>query len=505
MRTLEACCAAAVLAAAVSAPCAARATAPAPAPTRQQRLNALFHSLVQPNAPGAAVLVRYQGRTVFRRGYGLSDLRSAKPITPRTDFRLASCTKQFTAMAIMLLVQAGKLRYDEPLTEIFPHFPAYGARVTIRELLNHTSGLQSYGDWMAKKYANQEPWTVPQIHDPGVLRFEEAQTGTEFTPGTEWKYSNGGYCVLGMCIVRASGMSYPAYLRRHIFLPLGMDHSLAYVYGGPPVPRRAYGYTLDAGRWMESDQDPTSATLGDGGVYTSIADLTKWDRALYHHTLLSAAQMKPAITPPHLPGRPGVPVPIQGSGWGVNLQTGAAPKAGAVAEYGFGWFLNPWHGHARMWHEGETVGFRSVIMRFPKDRLSVMILANRVDLNLPQLAEQAAGMFLRGEGRGERKGERGEGKPRRELSAAGGLGPSLPPDIPAQLKLILDPHRAQAAANGMNAEAAKAQRRLAPHMNPLPQLRPLRAPRLRAGDAVQREPAAEHDLARLSARVRPQA
>lgn len=402
MRTLESCCAALVLTAAalLAAPGVARAAAPAAA-TRQQKLDALFHSLVQPNGPGLAVLVRYRGRTVFRRGYGLRDLRSAKPITPRTDFRLASCTKQFTAMAIMLLVKAGKLRYDEPLTEVFPGFPAYGAHITIRELLNHTSGLQSYGDWMAKKYGNQEPWTVPQIHDAGVLRFEEAQSGTEFPPGTEWKYSNGGYCVLGMCIVRASGMSYPAYLRRHIFLPLGMDHSLAYVYGGPPVPLRAYGYTLDAGRWMESDQDPTSATLGDGGVYTSIADLTKWDRALYQHTLLSAAEMQPAVTPPHLPGRPGAPVPIQGSGWGVNLQTGAGAKAGATAQYGFGWFLNPWHGHARMWHEGETVGFRSVIMRFPNDRLSVIILANRVDLNLPQLAEKVAGMFL---GRAERAG-----------------------------------------------------------------------------------------------------
>ncbi|MGH9507481.1 MAG: serine hydrolase domain-containing protein [Terriglobales bacterium] len=393
MRTISTWIVAAALAVALlgAAP-AARAAAPL---TRQQKLSALLHSLIQPGAPGLAVLVRYRGRTVFRRGYGMRDLRSGLPVTPRTDFRLASCTKQFTAMAIMLLVQAGKLRYDEPLTEVFPHFPGYGAHITIRELLNHTSGLQSYGDWMAKKYAGQDPWAIPQIHDAGVLRFEEAQTGTEFEPGSEWKYSNGGYCVLGMCIVRASGMSYPAYLRQHIFLPLRMNHTLAYVYGGPPVPQRAYGYTLDAGRWMESDQDPTSATLGDGGVYTSIADLTKWDRALYQHTLLSAAAMQPAITPPHLPGHPGEPVPIQGSGWGVNLQTGARRAgAGIAAQYGFGWFLNPWHGHARMWHEGETVGFRSVIMRFPQDRLSVILLANRVDLNLPQLAERVAGLFL---------------------------------------------------------------------------------------------------------------
>lgn len=355
---------------------------------RRAELNALFAAVTTPQAPGLAALVRYRGRTVFARGYGRRDLRSGLPITPRTDFRLASCTKQFTAMAVMLLVRAGKLRYDEPLTEVFRHFPAYGAHITIRELLNHTSGLQSYSDWMAKKYANQEPWDIPQISDAGVLRFEERQHGTEFPPGTEWKYSNGGYCLLAMAVERASGMPFQTFLRRRIFLPLGMNHSLAFVYGGPPVPQRAYGYTLDAGRWMESDQDATSATLGDGGIYSSIHDLAKWDRALNRHTLLSAARMRPAITPPHLPGPAGAPVPIAGGGFG----SGAG--AGQPALYGFGWFLNPWRGHARMWHEGETVGFRSVIMRFPHDRLTVILLANRVDLKLPPLAERAAALFL---------------------------------------------------------------------------------------------------------------
>ena len=365
---------------------AALAMAPGARARRRAELNALFAAVTTPQAPGLAALVRYRGRTVFARGYGRRDLRSGLPITPRTDFRLASCTKQFTAMAVMLLVRAGKLRYDEPLTEVFRHFPAYGAHITIRELLNHTSGLQSYSDWMAKKYANQEPWDIPQISDAGVLRFEERRHGTEFPPGTEWKYSNGGYCLLAMAVERASGMPFQTFLRRRIFLPLGMNHSLAFVYGGPPAPQRAYGYTLDAGRWMESDQDATSATLGDGGIYSSIHDLAKWDRALNRHTLLSAARMRPAITPPHLPGPAGGGVPIAGGGSGAG--------AGQPALYGFGWFLNPWRGHARMWHEGETVGFRSVIMRFPHDRLTVILLANRVDLKLPALAERAAALFL---------------------------------------------------------------------------------------------------------------
>lgn len=139
-----------------------------------QHIDAIFASVTLPRDPGMAVLVRKGGRTVFEHGYGLRDLRSGLPIDEHTDFRLASFTKQFTAMAVMLLVHDGKLRYDEHLSDVFPDFPAYGKRITIRNILNHTAGLVAYEDLMDKQYAGKSPEEIPQIHDAGVLALKVA-------------------------------------------------------------------------------------------------------------------------------------------------------------------------------------------------------------------------------------------------------------------------------------------------------------------------------------------
>jgi len=142
------------------------------------------------------------------------------------------------------------------------------------------------------------------------------------------------------------------------------------------VPSRAFGHSLKDGTWKETDQSPTSATLGDGGVYSSLADLAKWDRALRTNTLLSKHEMEPALTPVEVPeGQPTEP-------------------DGSPAAYGFGWFLNPYKGHQRMWHYGETMGFRTTIQRFPDDNLTIVILCNRSDLNPSALALQAADLVL---------------------------------------------------------------------------------------------------------------
>ncbi len=349
------------------------------------RFHAIFAPLVtSPRQPGIAVLIRRNGRTLFERAYGMRDLRSNLPITPRTNFRLASCTKQFTAMAIMLLVHDGKLRYDEPLTEIFPDFPRYGRKITVRNLLQHTSGLIAYEDLMAKMYAGKDWNEIPQISDAQVLALAERQTGTKFPPGSRWEYSNTGYCILAMIVEKVSGMPFPRFLRRRIFAPLRMDHTVAHVYGRDPVFQRAYGYTLDAGVWLESDQSPTSATLGDGGIYSSLTDLAKWDDALRRHTLLSAAEFRPAITPetsaPVLPA--------------AASDLPRAAEAGAPLAYGFGWFLDPYRGHRRMWHYGSTIGFHSYIERFTRSHLTIILLANRTDADLAALAQRAADLEM---------------------------------------------------------------------------------------------------------------
>jgi CubicO group peptidase (beta-lactamase class C family) len=348
----------------------------------QSSIDSIFAPLAEGKSPGLAVLVRKDGRTVFERGYGVRDLRAVAPIDARTDFRLASCTKQFTAMAVMLLVRDGKLRYDEPLTDIFPDFPAYGRAVKIRHLLTHTSGLPDYEDLM-----DAATWTpAHQISDAEVLALLERQNRPKFAPGTNWAYSNSAYVLLGLIVAKVSGEPFPRFLHDRIFAPLRMNGTLAYVRGKNTVPNRAYGHTKEDGRFVETDQSPTSATLADGGVYSNLADLAKWDEALQTHALLPAAEMQAALTP-------------------VKLADGSDPKwpatpgednldPGKPVSYGFGWFLNPWQGHARMWHTGTTIGFRTVTERFPKDRLTIVILCNRTGLDPAKLALQVAGTFL---------------------------------------------------------------------------------------------------------------
>ena len=340
-------------------------------------IGALFAKFASPRDPGCAVLVIKDGKPVFQEGYGITDLRTLHPIGAQTNFRLASLTKQFTATVIMLLVHDGKLHYDDTLTGIFPDFPAYGKAITVRHLLNHTSGLIDYEDIMDKQYAGVPPDKIPQIKDAGVLALLKQQTYTKFPPGTRWEYSNSGYVVLAMVVEKVAGMSFGDFLGERVFKPLAMNHTIAYENGRNEVAGRAYGHTRIDNAWRETDQSSTSATLGDGGVYTSLDDLEKWDRALTSNTLLTTTEMEPALTAPTVHGAP--------------LQK---PDGTIAPRYGFGWFLDPYRGHTRYSHYGETVGFRTAIQRFPDDRLTVIVFANRADLDAPAMAESVAGLYL---------------------------------------------------------------------------------------------------------------
>lgn len=352
------------------------------------QLDQILASLTDNHSPGLAVLVRQNDRTVFEREYGVRDLKTQTAIDAQTDFRLASCTKQFTAMAVMLLVHDGKLRYDEPLTEVFPEFPAYGKSITIRNLLNHTSGLPEYENLMEQASAGQPSrWTADrQIQDSEVLTLLEAQNHGKFVPGARWSYSNSGYVVLGLVVAKVSGEPFREFLNQRIFKPLKMRHTLAFVKGKNEVPNRAYGYSKKGEALEETDQSSTSATLGDGGVYSNLEDLARWDNALEHHTLLSSTEMQAALTPFRL---------ADGSEplWASDPDD-TDPQAGKPVSYGFGWFLDPYKGHARMWHYGDTVGFKTAIERFINDRLTIIVLCNRSDLNAATIASKVANVYF---------------------------------------------------------------------------------------------------------------
>lgn len=342
----------------ILAGCAAAAHLPAP---DTRALDALFAEYTGP-VPGASVLVIRDGRVLYRRAYGLARLDPAVPTTPETDYRLASLTKQFTATAIMLLERDGKLRFDQPVGDILPELAPAARPLTIRQLLTHTSGVWDYESLIPDSQTTQ-------VSDRDILTLLGAKDSLYFSPGTKFQYSNSAYVLLGLVVERVSGMSFPQFLATRVFAPLGMTHSLAYLRGGPEIPDRALGYTPDSGKFLPTDQSVTSATLGDGGVYTSVDDLIRWDAALAHATLLDRAHLAQATT-------------------------SATLTDGSATGYGFGWYVDRYRGRLRHWHHGETSGFRNFIVRFPDDGLTVVILTNRSTGDLNPVADRITDLLL---------------------------------------------------------------------------------------------------------------
>jgi CubicO group peptidase (beta-lactamase class C family) len=333
--------------------------------TMQSSVDALMRDY-SGDVPGASVLVLRDGEPLLQRSYGLADLEAHVAATPRTNFRLASVTKQFTAAAILLLAEDGKLSLDDPLRKWLPSLPAATDPITLRQVLSHTSGLVDYEDVMA-------PDATEQVHDIDVLYLLETQDRLYFAPGTDYRYSNSGYALLALVVGKASGQDFATFLRERIFQPLGMARTVAYEKGISTVADRAYGYSLVDGKWTRTDQSSTSAVLGDGGIYSSIDDLAKWDAALYDNRLLSDASRRLAFT--------------------AHTKTGEPDVDG----YGYGWRI---HGEV-LWHSGETMGFRNVIVRWPQRHFTVIVLSNRNDPEPYRLALEIAELYLPGTAPGE--------------------------------------------------------------------------------------------------------
>lgn len=326
------------------------------------QIDELFKPYNSKDTPGAAVMVIKNGKPIFKKAYGLANREEKTPVTTKTNFRLASVTKQFTAMCIMQLVQSGRLGYEDNLQKIFPEFPQYGHNVTIRHLLQHTSGLIAYEDLIP------DTATV-QVLDKDVLKMMMTQDSTYFRPGSQYRYSNSGYAVLAMIVEKISGQTFAQFLRENIFKPLGMKNTVAYEKNISTVKNRAMGYRQEGGQFIFSDQSVTSAVLGDGGIYSSTEDLVKWDQALYTEKLVKKEALAGAFTP------------------GVLAD-------GKPLDYGFGWRLDQFNGHRRLTHTGSTSGFRNVIQRYPDDNFTVIILTNRAGPEVAPLADKLAEMFL---------------------------------------------------------------------------------------------------------------
>jgi CubicO group peptidase (beta-lactamase class C family) len=330
---------------------------------RADMIDKLFHDFDKPGAPGASVMVIRNGKVLCARAYGLANVEKSERNTTATNFRLASLSKQFTAMAIMILADAGKLRLDDSITNFFPEFPEYGKAITVRHLLNHTSGLVDYEDVIPKG-------TTLPVLDFNVLRLLMQQDHALFPAGSKFQYSNSGYALLALIVERVSGKTFASFLKRQIFKPLGMTNTVAYESGISQVAHRAFGYTQAGEQWKLNDQSLTSSVLGDGGVYSSVEDLFKWDQALYGTRLVSRKILKAAFTP------------------------GNSTLHDKGVEYGFGWFLSEYRGLRNIWHYGSTVGFATRISRFPDKKFTVIILSNRDNAPLTEMLNKIVDLYL---------------------------------------------------------------------------------------------------------------
>jgi CubicO group peptidase (beta-lactamase class C family) len=342
-----------------------------PSPATDPRVvDALFEGYDQPGAPGASVIVIQDGEVALRRVYGLAELETRTRATPESHYRLASLTKQFTAMAIMLLAEQGKLRYDDRVVDVLPGFPAYLREVRIRHLLNHTSGIWDYEDFVPSTQS-------VQVKDRDVLALLARADRTYFPPGTAARYSNSAYAVLALIVEHVSGQPFAAFLQEHVFTPSGMRSTVAHEAGISTVAQRAYGYVASGEGFNPRDQSPTSAVLGDGGIYSSVTELLAWDRALDTHALVREETQRLAWTPAALPD-------------------------GTSSRYGFGWFIDEDEGRIRLSHHGETSGFTNAIVKYPAQRLTVIVLTNRAGGEPWRVAQRLADLWLgrRAEGGG---------------------------------------------------------------------------------------------------------
>jgi CubicO group peptidase (beta-lactamase class C family) len=352
----------ALLAAFLAAPVAASQSAPAP----ERQIDALFAPWNRPGMPGAVVGVIRDGKVLFTKRYGMADIERGVPMTPATEFFIGSMSKQFTAFAIHLLAQDGKLSLDDDVRTWLPEVPDFGKKITIRHLLHHTSGLRDYFDLMFM--AGLRPGDV--IDQDMALALIKRQRALNFEPGQEWAYSNTGYLLLALIVQRVSGKPLPEFARERIFEPLGMKHTLFQHDYRTLVPGRALSYEpADTGGYQYAAVNV--ATVGDGGVLTTVGDLALWDRNFYD-------------------GRVGGMDVVR------QMQATGVLNDGKPIEYASGLLVLTYRGLRLVEHSGMIRGYGNQLWRFPDQHLSVMVFANTSDIDTFQTVRRIADMVLDG-------------------------------------------------------------------------------------------------------------
>jgi CubicO group peptidase (beta-lactamase class C family) len=312
--------------------------------------------------PGLTLLVSRAGKPIRTEGYGLANVELNVPAKPETIFQSGSVGKQFTATAVMMLVEAGKVGLNDPLTRYFPEAPATWQHVTVRQLLSHSAGFTDYPEG----FDERKDYTEAEL-----IKFVES-IPLAYPPGTSWSYSNLGYMTLGILIHRVTGEFYGDFLKQRIFRPLDMS-TTRLIDEADIIPNRSAGYRLVHGELKNQEWvSPSLNTTADGSLYFSILDLAKWDAALYTEKLLkqsSLAQM-----------------------WTVAPLQSGQPNSG---HYGYGWFVESQDGHRLIEHEGQWQGFETQISRYVDDQLTVVVLTNLAEAQPDRIAHGVAGIYFR--------------------------------------------------------------------------------------------------------------
>lgn len=308
------------------------------------RLDRIFAEAYPAAGPGAAVIVVQGGKPLLRKGYGLANVELSVPIAPEMVFRIGSVTKQFTAAAILKLVEAGKLSLSDKIGRFLPDFPTRGKRITIEQLLTHTSGIKSVTGMPSWPAHMREDWTLAQL----IAFFQNEPF--DFEPGTKWKYNNSGYHLLGAIIEKVSGKKYEDFVAEAIFRPLKMERT-RYGSDAPIIPGRVEGYQRTPGGIVNAPYVSMTQPFSAGALVSTVDDLARWQAALDGNGFLSAESRRRMWTPVTLPD-------------------------GTPTGYGFGWGIWRYEGHAVVEHGGAINGFVTANMRWPDDRVYVAVLSN---------------------------------------------------------------------------------------------------------------------------------
>jgi CubicO group peptidase (beta-lactamase class C family) len=304
----------------------------------------LLASAYPADQPGAAALVVLDGKVILHKGFGMANLELRIPVSPEMVFELGSITKQFTAACILLLQERGKLRVEDEITKYLPDFPTHGQKITVENLLTHTSGIPSYTglpEWMPRV---REDMKLTDL----IAMFKDKPL--EFTPGEKWAYDNSGYILLGAIIEKVSGKSYEQFVEEEIFQKLGMAHS-RYGHAEEIIPLRASGYEKDEKGFHNARYLSMTQPYAAGSLMSTVDDLAIWDRALSSEALLKKASLDRMFTPYKL-------------------------KSGLSTHYGYGMGISELAGKRVLEHGGGIFGFTTIITRVPEERLLIVILSN---------------------------------------------------------------------------------------------------------------------------------